>query len=318
VIASTSRSRRAWLLAAVATIAAATAAGVWVSARPAGTSSAFTPVVLGAEPPGAVVEAREDRNLAVALAVQPTGNRLLLVATILGQDGNGAAGLNVSFCLRTVAATASVQARSGSPGYYEAETTARDRPVAVDVSVRGQGAAAVPLRFDLPATWPPRPADAVVRTADRAYRRLHSLVTLERLASRPGHAVNTRYVAVAPDRLRITSDNGTSSVVIGSHRWDRVGHEPWQRSTQQPFPAIAPFWVGKIENATQLGTATVRGRQASVVSFAAPQMPAFFTAWIDKATGRTLELRMTAAAHFMHHFYGPFDAPQQIRAPTAG
>jgi hypothetical protein len=47
-------------------------------------------------------------------------------------------------------------------------------------------------------------------------------------------------------------------------------------------------------------------------------MPAFFTVWIAKATGRTLELRMTAAAHFMHHRYGPFDAPEQIRAPTTG
>jgi hypothetical protein len=315
VIGFSSRSRRAWLLAAVAALTAAVAAGVWVTTRPVGATSAFTPAVLGSEPPGAVVLAAEDRDLAVALAVRPTGSRLLLVATILGQDGNGATGLDVSFRLHTGAATALVQARSGSPGYYEAEATARDRPVAVDVTVSGQKTAATQLRFDLPATWPPRPADDVVRTADRAYRRLHTLVTLERLASSPGHVVKTRYVAVAPNRLQITSNNGTRAIVIGTRRWDRVGVEPWQRSTQQAFPAITPFWVGVIENAVELGTATIHGRSAAIVSFAAPQMPAFFTAWIDKATGRTLELRMTAAAHFMHHVYGPFDAPQQIRPP---
>ena len=311
-----SSRRRAWLLAVVAALAGAIAVGVWVTTRPAGAASAFTPAVLGDEPTGSVVQAREDRELAVALAVRPTASRLLLVATVLGQDGNGAAGLDVSFRVHMVAGETSLQARSGSPGYYEAETTSSGRPTAVDVTVTGRGAGAAPLRFTLPATWPPRPADAIVRTADRAYEQLHTLATRERLASSPGHAVKTRYVAVAPDRLRITSDNGTKAVVVGSRRWDRVGSGPWQSSTQQAFPAIAPFWVGSIENAMLLGTATVGGRPASIVSFAAPQMPAFFTAWIDKVTGRMLELRMTAAAHFMHHLYGPFDAPQRIRAPT--
>lgn len=256
----------------VAALAGAIAVGVWVTARPAGATSAFTPAVLGDEPPGSVVQAREDRDLAVALAVRPTARRLLLVATVLGQDGNGAAGLDVSFRLHTIAAETRLRARSGSPGCYEAETTSSGRPTAVDITVRGRGAGAAALRFTLPATWPPHPADAIVRTADRAYKQLHTLVTRERL-----------------------------------------GSGPWQSSTQQAFPTIAPFWVGRIENAMLLGTATVGSRPASIVSFAAPQMPAFSTAWIDTTTGRTLELRMTAAAHFMHHVYGPFDAPQQIR-----
>jgi hypothetical protein len=37
--------------------------------------------------------------------------------------------------------------------------------------------------------------------------------------------------------------------------------------------------------------------------------------WIDKHTHRTLELRMTAAGHFMHHRYGPFNAPLTISPP---
>jgi hypothetical protein len=52
-----------------------------------------------------------------------------------------------------------------------------------------------------------------------------------------------------------------------------------------------------------------------VVSFVTPQVPAWFTIWIDKRTYRTLELRMIAAAHFMHHLYGPFNAPLAISPP---
>jgi hypothetical protein len=37
---------------------------------------------------------------------------------------------------------------------------------------------------------------------------------------------------------------------------------------------------------------------------------------IDRATGRTLELDMIAASHFMHDVYGPFDAPLRLAPPT--
>jgi len=245
----------------------------------------------------------------------PGRRRVLLVATILGPDGAGATGLDVGFRLRTVSGTTSVRGEKASPGYYEAEATVSGRPVSVAVTVTGQGAGSEPVRFVLPTAWPPRPAGAMVSAAEGAYASLRTLVTLEQLGSSPTRVVTSRYVAVAPNRLEITSDNGTKAVVIGSHRWDKIGNGPWQRTTQQPFRSIAPFWAGKVENAMLLGTSSIRGRTASVVSFAAPQMPAFFTAWIDSRTGRTLQLRMTAAAHFMHHVYGPFDAPQRIRAP---
>ena len=49
-------------------------------------------------------------------------------------------------------------------------------------------------------------------------------------------------------------------------------------------------------------------------------LPSWFgrnlNAWIDKRTGLTLVLTMTAVAHFMHHVYGPFDAPFQLHPPT--
>ena len=52
-----------------------------------------------------------------------------------------------------------------------------------------------------------------------------------------------------------------------------------------------------------------------VVSFANPTTPAWFTAWIDRATYRPLRLHMTAAAHFMTHRYVAFDRPLKITPP---
>jgi hypothetical protein len=65
-----------------------------------------------------------------------------------------------------------------------------------------------------------------------------------------------------------------------------------------------------------LGSEAIRGRPAWRVSFANPQIPAFFDGWIDKATGRALALDMTASAHFMHHDYLRFNAPLAIRPPA--
>ena len=66
-----------------------------------------------------------------------------------------------------------------------------------------------------------------------------------------------------------------------------------------------------------LGSETVAGTHVWDVSFFDPSTPAWFEARIDKATGRTLLLDMTAVAHFMHHVYGPFDAPIRLQPPAA-
>ena len=68
--------------------------------------------------------------------------------------------------------------------------------------------------------------------------------------------------------------------------------------------------------ATILGSTQVHGRPAWKIAFADPQTPGFFTIWVDKANHRTLQLKMTATAHFMHHSYGPFNAPLKIQPPT--
>jgi hypothetical protein len=64
-----------------------------------------------------------------------------------------------------------------------------------------------------------------------------------------------------------------------------------------------------------LGEGSVHGRPVWIVSFANPTTPAWFTAWIDKQNSRPLQLRMTAAAHFMFHRYVAFNQPLRITPP---
>ena len=70
-------------------------------------------------------------------------------------------------------------------------------------------------------------------------------------------------------------------------------------------------------DARVLGTSVVSGKPAWDVSFFDPVTPAWFEARIEKPTGYTLMLEMITVAHFMHHVYGPFNAPFRLHPPAA-
>ena len=61
--------------------------------------------------------------------------------------------------------------------------------------------------------------------------------------------------------------------------------------------------------------AATADRCAHFQTFFDPSTPSWFHAAIDQKTYRTLELDMTAAAHFMHDIYGPFNAPMRLHPP---
>ena len=313
------RGRRV-LIGEVAVLAAAAAAAAFVTiATPAATPAPprFVPAALGDEPPHAVVLAREDGARAVALAIRDEHGHALLVATVLGPSGAGVDGLGSTFRVTsTGGASAVATGVTCGPGCYESTLAVPSgHPTAVTVAL-GRAGAMDRVTFALPAPWPPRPGLAIVRGAEAEYGRLRSLVTHERLASDPEHVVWTTYYAVAPDRLRYQVRGGMESIIIASTRWDREPPGSWQRSPQTPVQPITPYWAPRVEDAALLGTATQSGRTCQVVSFADPQIPAFFTICVEGASHRTLWLHMTAAGHFMTHRYGPFNAPIAIEPPA--
>jgi hypothetical protein len=171
------------------------------------------------------------------------------------------------------------------------------------------------IGFTLPPHGPTSQAAALVRGAAAEYKRIRSMVTQERLASSPTAVVYTTYYAVAPNRLRFRIRDEGESIIIGKRRWDRGLDGSWHESAQSPIDPLAPYWTPVVQDPTILGSATVQGRPVWVISFAAPQTPGFFTIWVDKSNHRTLELDMTAAAHFMHHTYGQFNAALSITPP---
>jgi hypothetical protein len=302
-------------LAFVAIVILAVAVAVVVGSGGHHAKAVFEPKIVGGQPEGAVVLAQEDSYIGVALALKPDGpGRLLAVVTALAPSGLGADHLKATVAVTTTRGSVRAAAPAGSDGTYSVVLTASGRPTRATVTLTGGQSSGKPLRFALPAQWPPRPAAATVARAERVYRRLKSLTWHERLATDPVHAIVTTYRAVAPSSLILDSSSGVHAIEIGTRRWDRSGTE-WIPSTIAADRVIAPYWSGAVQDAVLVGTRTVAGRKVSDVAFAAPQIPAFFQIQVDDATGHVLDLHMTASAHFMHHVYSGFDAPLKITPP---
>ncbi len=261
---------------------------------PPATSSSFP-----APPAGAVVLAKEDRDLAVALAVSQDGS---LQASVVGQEGP-ASGLSVSLN--------SVRARPCGDGCYRVHV--KTRPTSVRVAIGGPNRPPSAVSFAVPASVPS--ASAIVRRAERTWRGLETLVVHDHLSSGPGTGIDTVWRFKAPHEMTYRIRNGPAAVAIGAKRWDKLPGHGWQASEQDPITEPIPLWQS-VANAHLLGSPTVFGRSVWKVSFFDPQLPAWFTIWVDKASGRTLELSMTAQAHFMHQVYGPFNSPLRIVPPA--
>jgi hypothetical protein len=170
----------------------------------------------------------------------------------------------------------------------------------------------------LPRDPQPERAGALVRDAGRALRGLNSLIVNEHLTSGPPYEpLLTQFVYVAPDRFSYRTSGSGDAVVIGARRWDRQGPKsPWVLSIQEPSRVPAPDWR-RVAHPSVLGSGRTAGRPVWRVSFYDPSVPAWFEADLDRATGLPLELWMVAAAHFMRHVYGAFNAPLVVLPPTA-
>ena len=256
-------------------------------------------------PPGAVVLAREAGTRVLALAVVPGGARPLTRVSVVNGQGAGQGGLDV--------AVAGTGLEACGAGCYQGNVAAGRLSGTVEVSLDHRA-----YPFQLPPSLHLRSGAATMARATRVWRALKTLVWHERLAASPTDALHTVYRAVSPDQLAYTIAGRSSAIIIGEKRWDRPAPtSQWVESPQQPpISQPLPFWAA-VTNARVLGDGEVRGKPVWIVSFFDPQTPAWFTAHVEKATGRTLTLDMTAAAHFMHHVYGPFDAPFELHPPPA-
>lgn len=269
-------------------------------------------------PVGLFMLAREADDLAVGLAVTPHAGRLRLTASVVDGSGKGAAGLNLGFQLQTDSGEQTARARACGAGCYEADPPLAGRPRLVLLRVERLGRSPQTLRYPFPDRWPPPSATAIARRATAVFDDLRSVVIRERLASSATQALNTVWTLQAPDRLAYRITDGSQAIVIGQRRWDRDPGGRWQRSTISPLRQPRAVWGSPPRRATLIGSRRVGGRDAWLIAFLDPSVPAWFTVAVDKQTFRPLELRMVAPAHFMHHRYGRFDAAAPIKPPPTG
>ncbi|HST19266.1 MAG TPA: hypothetical protein VLK36_16620 [Gaiellaceae bacterium] len=264
-------------------------------------------------PTGAVVFAREAGANVLALGVVPRRNSLQLQASVLDGDEHGVSGLRVAF---SAGGVRRVGTACGA-GCYRATVSPSRSPDAVSLVVVGRGTS-TSWRVALPAVWPPPNGTAIMARAGRVWRSLRSLAYVERLAADSTNRQTSDWRVAAPDRAAYSIRGHGGGIVIGGRRWDRSTPEGrWVGSSQSgPITEPVPFWVG-VSNAHVLGTVSVAGRPAWVVSFFDPRTPAWFEATVEKRTGHTLELRMFTAAHFMHDVYRLFDRAPPIVPPAA-
>jgi hypothetical protein len=255
------------------------------------------------------VYSRQLGRNALAIGVVPGADKIVVQASVVGPEGEGVSGLDVTFGN----AGQSASGRSCGDGCYRAELPAAGSPRAVDVAVEDDSS----LRWSipLPAQWPPRDAGRLVGEAGRAWRALDSLAFDETLGSGV-NVVTSSWTVQGPDRLTYRIAGGASAVVIGKRRWDKEPGGPWKESSQQPLQQPIPPWV-RVTDAHVVGDATVAGRPARVVTFFDPNVPAWFRLVVDRETDRTRDLRMVATAHFMHDRLHSFNSVPPIRPPRS-
>lgn len=258
-------------------------------------------------PAGALVLAQRSGALAVAVAVQRTPLRV--TATIAGSDGTGVDGLDVQLIAGAATSGARTAGRPCGHGCYTATLPFRDpRFVAVNFAEAGRFRS---VTFTLPRT---EAAGAdFMRRAAGAFKSSRSIVYVERLSSGLGPGLVTTWRLQAPNRFAYAIRGGASGIVIGTRRWDQAAPgERWvpSKTTQSRQPQ--PGWGDDVADARVVKRSPGR----VTVAWVNPTIPAWFEATFDARTARPVELRMTAAAHFMHHRYVAFDRPARIVPPN--
>jgi hypothetical protein len=265
---------------------------------------------VGLPPQRAVVLARESRELAVALAIEP-GMPLRLTATIINGQGVGVDGLDVELIAGTAASGASNRGQTCGRGCYTASLPVR-APTRFAVNIAGAG----PVRsvaFPQPGRWAPTSGTAFLARATRAFRSLRTVLYTERLSSGPGHTIFTTWKLEAPNSVEYAILGGADGIVIGRTRWDRLrAGAPWEESTSTLLPQPIPSWSVRIANAYVLHRTPSR----VTISWLDRDRRAWFTGTFDRATARPIQVRMTGPAHFMRQRYRAFNHGVRIVPPT--
>lgn len=289
LIGAFARLRRSAFVEITLLVGVVVAVAVLTEIRPGTAQRAAAAPLAVAQPPtlpprDAVVDARALGSIGVAVA----RTEQTVTVTLLGQDGTGVDGRNVT-----------VDGAPASPcgsGCYRAAAVAGGLSVGIDGSR---------MAFDIDPHAPD--GHVLLQRATRAFRSARTAVFDEHLASTPTNGQTTRFTIIAPDRLAYQTKNGPAAIVIGTRRWDRdrTG-APWVPSAQTRLDVMQPYWNAPTN---------VHEIAPNVLTFLDRRIPAWFRVTLSGLT--PTRVHMTAAGHFMTDRYVGVDVPAEISPPPS-
>jgi hypothetical protein len=253
----------------------------------------------------------------VDLTIGPTGNGPAVLSVLL-RDPAGATIDTATVALRlTPPAGAAPQdvalvARGGRYTGLGELTTIGGWRIEALVTIPGGATERATFALDLPTGG----ARSLLAQSDAAMNRLTSLSERQAISS-GGPVVTTYYQWSAPDRLRLRSDAGSETIVVGKQRWDRASGawiaSNWGDPAGYRWPVYE--YARTAAEVNLLGRETIDGVPCWVISFLDTPSGGRLTTWVGIDDGLVRRQRMFAVGHYMESVFYDFNAPVTIAAP---
>lgn len=163
-------------------------------------------------------------------------------------------------------------------------------------------------------------AKDLLRMADEAMNRLHSVRLREEMRGRPDGILITDLEFAAPDRSSQRSSVGREMIIIDDTRYLRLGTEQewtvgrWPQERGYRWPDFDYAELGT--RYTLLGRDEVDGRPVWVVSFIQEPLDIRYVLWIDAETYLIHRLTMLTTGHYMYWTFYDFNEPIIIEPPV--
>lgn len=184
--------------------------------------------------------------------------------------------------------------------------------IVASVTPPGGTTAQVTFALDLPTGG----ARMILAQSDLAMNRLTSLSERQMIGA-GGPAITTYYQWAAPDRLRLRSDAGSETIIIGKQRYDRASGNWIPSAWPDPGGYRWPIYdyARTAAEVTLLRRETIEDTPCWVLSFLDTPSGGRITLWIGEADGLVRRQQMFAVGHYMESVFSDFNAPVTITAP---
>jgi hypothetical protein len=159
-------------------------------------------------------------------------------------------------------------------------------------------------------------ARSLLARSDSAMNRLTGVSERQSITS-GGPVVTTYYQWAAPDRLRLRSDAGSETIIIGKRRYDRasgawIGSD-WADPAGYRWPVYE--YARTASEVTLLGRETIDGVPCWIIAFLDTPSGGRMTMWVGMDDGLIRRQRMFAVGHYMESVFSDFNMPPTIEAP---